>query len=80
VATPGIRTDAAPATPTPKAPRLSSSTASSLTVFVDTTGESVAGSAGGKGAEVEVRARVELVLSRHRCHKYTASQIVHGRG
>eukprot|EP00903_Cladosiphon_okamuranus_P009839 g9351.t2 len=50
--TPGISTDPAPAIPTPKAPRLSSSTSSSLTVFVDTTGDVMAESAVA-GAEVE---------------------------
>lgn len=47
--TPGISADPGPAIPTPKAPRLSSSTSSSLTVFVDTSGSAVA------GADVEVR-------------------------
>lgn len=46
----GISTGAAPAVPTPKAPRLSSSTSSSLTVFVDTVGESLAAA-----VDVEVR-------------------------
>ncbi len=69
-ATPGISTDAAPAAPTPKAPRLSSSTANSLTVFVDTTGESAEGSPGAKVAEIEVRERESksgcLVIGRGR--------------
>ena len=52
--TPGISTDPAPAIPIPKAPRLSSSTSSSLTVFVDTTGDVMAGSA-VTSAEIEAR-------------------------
>lgn len=57
--TPGISTDAVPFAPTLKPPRLSSSTSSSLTVFVDTTGHAMAGVAAAAAAplaDIEVTA------------------------
>ncbi|CAM9278509.1 unnamed protein product, partial [Hapterophycus canaliculatus] len=49
----GIFTDATPGVPTPKAPRFSSSTSSSITVFVDTVGGDSAASANAYEFEIQ---------------------------